>query len=186
MIWFFCAGERRMWQSGLPRPCHQRTYWLVSLIPLDWHTYLQCPLSLFGNRCMLPILITTFTFTYKCMILTTDPIEWCNINTIKIHTFSVTNTNRWYNKYKSVSWVGETNPSWDVARSSKGLSSMLPIEYIAFCTRNLGNKGLWGLWSLDRSSCNTQRKSLQFPNTPPNGLSDVHNIHCLLQDDNLI
>ena len=28
-----------MWQSGLPRPRHQRTYWLLSLIPLDCHTF---------------------------------------------------------------------------------------------------------------------------------------------------
>ena len=38
-MWFFGAGERWMWQSGLPRPRHQRTYWLLSLIPLDCHTF---------------------------------------------------------------------------------------------------------------------------------------------------
>ena len=37
----------------------------------------------------------------------------------------VTNTNQW------VEWG--TNPSWDVARSSTGLSPMPPIECIAFC-----------------------------------------------------
>ena len=104
-MWFFCAGERWMWQSGLPRPRHQRTYWLLSLIPLHCHTFtfifpfcLFCIVSWLYSLSLFQFVlfcIVSWLYLYNVLIALVDPIRLsylqCLLYLSQIFTASV-----WY------------------------------------------------------------------------------------------